>query len=108
MTALNCYDFTSPRPIVEIHLPDGRTIIGPRGSSVGDFLKLLESDTETTVLQDIAIDRGPHAHTLIHNLYFSPIVGAVINGELRELTYPIDMEAEVRPITMDDTDGMRI
>lgn len=37
-----------------------------------------------------------------------PIVGAVVNGELRELTYPIEMESRVRPVTMGEADGMRI
>jgi uridine kinase len=38
----------------------------------------------------------------------APIVGGVVNGELRELTYPIEMDAHVRPITMGIADGMRI
>ena len=38
----------------------------------------------------------------------APIVGAIINGELRELTYPINMDSEVKPVTMKDPDGMRI
>jgi uridine kinase len=36
------------------------------------------------------------------------MVGAVINGELRELTYPIQMDATVRPVTMGEADGMLI
>jgi uridine kinase len=35
-------------------------------------------------------------------------VGAVVNGQLRELTYPIEIESQVRPVTMGDPDGMRI
>jgi uridine kinase len=37
-----------------------------------------------------------------------PIVGAVVNGELRELTLPISMDAGVRPVTMAESDGMLI
>ncbi|MEA4909710.1 MAG: nucleoside kinase [Anaerolineaceae bacterium] len=37
-----------------------------------------------------------------------PITGAVVNGELRELTYPIDMDARVHPVDMSDADGARI
>jgi len=37
-----------------------------------------------------------------------PIVGAIVNGELRELTYKIMMDALVRPVTMGEPDGMRI
>jgi uridine kinase len=58
-------------------------INGPRFSSVGEFLKCVE-DTEF------------------------PIVGAVVNNNLRELTYPIDMDCRVRPITMSDEDGTLI
>ena len=37
-----------------------------------------------------------------------PIVGGIVNGELRELTYPIEMEARLRPVTLGEPDGMRI
>lgn len=73
-----------PRKTVEIHLPDGRVFSGPRNIPVGDFFQKIE-----------AADG-------------SPIVGAIINGELRELTYPIQMDARVQPVTMKDADGARI
>ncbi|HEX9019132.1 MAG TPA: nucleoside kinase [Anaerolineaceae bacterium] len=75
---------TAPLPTVEIHLPDGRVYCGPRGVSVEKFMQALpEWDNP-------------------------PIVGAVINGELRELTYPISIESRVQPVTMSDADGARI
>ena len=37
-----------------------------------------------------------------------PIMGAVVNGELRELTYAIEMDARIRLVTMEDDDGARI
>lgn len=74
----------SPRPTVEIHLPDGRVLNGPRFAEVGEFLQALpEADNP-------------------------PIVGAIVNGELRELSYPIKMDSYVQPITMGEEDGMRI
>jgi uridine kinase len=74
----------APRPLVEINLPDGRVISGPRNTPVGEFLKKLpEWDNP-------------------------PIVGAVVNGDLRELTFPIEIEMRVRPVTMSDADGARI
>jgi len=76
--------FTSPRERVEIHLPDGRAISAPRGTAVGDFLRQLE-DSNTP-----------------------PIVGAIVNGELRELTFPIQIESKVQQVTMGEADGMRI
>jgi uridine kinase len=56
---------------------------GPRGSQLVVFLEPVSSDG-------------------------APVVGAIVNGELRELTYPIEMEARVRPVTMAEADGMRI
>ncbi len=69
---------------IEIHLPDGRTLAGPRGASARDFLKSIEVDLP------------------------APIVGVVVNGELHELTYPLEMESHVQPVTMADADGARI
>jgi uridine kinase len=71
------------RPTVQIHLPNGRVLEGPRGSQLIDFLAAENNDE-------------------------NPIVGGVVNGELRELTYPIEMDAKVKPVTMDSPDGMRI
>jgi uridine kinase len=71
------------RPAVELHLPDGRVVVGHRGAPLEEFVRDLKGYPET-------------------------IVGGVVNGELRELTYPIDMEARLRPVTMGDPDGMRI
>lgn len=76
--------FVSKSPQVQIHLPDDHTLQGPRGTTVG---KLLE----------------PIAKQLP-----APVVGAVINGELHELTQPVDIEARVQPVTMADADGARI
>ncbi|GAB4579495.1 MAG: nucleoside kinase [Anaerolineales bacterium] len=77
--------FITPRSEVEIHLPDGRVLSGPRGTPVGDFL-----------------------HPILDEYSQAPIVGAIVNNELRELTYPIRMESTVQPVTMADEDGMRI
>ncbi|NOR89890.1 MAG: nucleoside kinase [Anaerolineales bacterium] len=70
------------RETVQIHLPDNGILEGPRGSQLETFLKTLTPS--------------------------APIVGAVVNGELRELTYPIEMDSRVRPVTMGSADGMRI
>ena len=78
------FQLVSMRPTVEVHLPDNRIIRGPRNAPIGDFLLSL-SDADNP-----------------------PIVGAIVNGELRELTYRIDMDARVRPVTMGEADGMRI
>jgi uridine kinase len=78
------FRLVAPRPIVEVHLPDGRVLSGPRNAQIGEFLKILPEFTNP------------------------PIVGAVVNGELRELTFPIQIDASVTPVTMSDADGSRI
>ena len=75
-------NLVSPRSSVEIQLPDGRVLSGPRGARVGEFLELLEYDSQ--------------------------LIAAIVNGDLRELTYPISIESRVIPVTMSDADGARI
>lgn len=74
----------SEDPKIEVHLPDGRVLRGPRGASAGDFLQLVESDLP------------------------APVVGVIVNGELHELTFPIVMESRLEAVTMADADGARI
>lgn len=74
----------TPRSSVEIHLPDGQVLSGPRGTCIGAFLASLTKKDEALV------------------------VGAVVNGELRELTYAIQMDSKVIPVFMTDPDGARI
>src|SRR5687768_8943612 len=69
---------------VEVHLPDGRVFCGPRGAQAIDFLKVVEKDLP------------------------APLMGAIINDELHELTYPIEMEARLQAVSMADSDGARI
>ncbi|MCS6907371.1 MAG: nucleoside kinase [Anaerolineales bacterium] len=83
---MNCkgFSFVKPRKTVEVTLPDGRTIRGPRNAPIKDFFTLLEGEG------------------------LPPIVGAIVNDELRELTYPIKTDCSARPVTMGEADGMRI
>lgn len=78
------FHLTPLSPTAQIHLPDGRALTGPRGAKVGEFLETVKKDFE------------------------APIVAAVVNNELHELTYPIEMESKVAPVTMDSADGARI
>ena len=73
-----------PQSTVEIHLPDNLVLSGTRGTPIGEFLKELSDDNK------------------------SPIVGAIVNDVLRELTFPVELEAEVIPVTMSDGDGARM
>jgi uridine kinase len=82
-TAISSVHEGQARPTVELHLPDGRVLEGPRGAPLEEFVRVLDGYPEL-------------------------IVGAVVNGDLRELTYPIEMEAKLRPVTLGEPDGMRI
>jgi uridine kinase len=77
-------EISHPRDTVEIHLPNNRVISGPRGGKLIDFIKVLPEW------------QSP------------PIVGAVVDGDLRELTYKVQKDIMIRPITMIDSDGSKI
>lgn len=84
---MNNSDFSkvsSPRKDVEIRLPGNQLIKGPRSAAIGDFLNLIEEWEG------------------------SQIVGAVVDGNLRELTYPVDKDADVIPLNMSTADGSKI
>jgi len=76
---------TKPSDTVQIFLDSGEIIVGPRGASIEIFLKNSPLWSEE-----------------------DPIVGAVINDRLRELTFRIELEAKVRPVHMSDSDGALI
>ena len=76
-------EWASPRETIQVTLPDGKVLEGKRGSLLGSFMG---------IMQDGQV----------------PIVGGIVNGELRELTYPIETDATVKPVSMGTADGMRI
>lgn len=78
------YLTTIPRPDVELTLDDGRIITGKRGAMLEEFVKLVQED------------RQPQ------------IVGMVLDGSLRELTFPLEKDGVASLITMADQDGARI
>ena len=80
----NIQILNQPRPTVEVHLPDGIILEGPRGTAVEFFLRKLPVWNKV------------------------PVVGSIVNGELRELTYKIDMDSSATPVSMSDADGVLI
>lgn len=72
------------RETVEIVMDDGTIMCGPRHTPIGEFMKLYQDPEKPQ------------------------IVGAIVNHNLRELTYPISADAQVSPINMSDSDGARI
>ena len=78
------YLTSNPRPDVELTLVDGRIITGRRGARLEEFVKLLQEDDQPQ------------------------IVGMILDGSLRELTYPLAHDGVGSLITMADADGARI
>ncbi len=74
----------TPRDTIEVHLPDGRVLSGLRGATAGDFLQTVAGSLP------------------------GPVMAAVVNSDLHELTYPIKMDAKLTPVTMNDADGARV
>lgn len=78
------YLASKPRPDVELTLDDGRVITGKRGAKLEEFIKIIQEDQQPL------------------------IVGVVLNGSLRELTFPLEQDGVATLITMADADGARI
>ena len=76
--------FVKPRNTIEVYLSDGRVIQAERNTTLEEIFYILPEW------------KNP------------PIVGAIVNGVLRELTYSIKMDAEVKLLTMANADGARI
>ncbi len=73
-----------PRPDVLVHLADGRAFRGPLGTRLEDFVKVAYPDADP------------------------PIVAAMVDDDIRELTYPIAHDAHVTPLDTTNGDGIRI
>lgn len=73
-----------PRRKAQVRFADGRIYEAPVGTSLETYIQAIDFDLP------------------------APIVAAHINGELREITYHIVTDSEVTPITIADSDGMRI
>jgi uridine kinase len=69
---------------VQVHFADGRTFEGPLGTPLAKFVQ----------------SAYPNATY--------PIVAALVNDELEELSYQVTKDADVRPIDTSTNDGMRI
>jgi uridine kinase len=72
------------REEIEIRLPDGRIIEGPRGSAVAEFLSPIGDWDGST------------------------IIAAIVDGNLRELTHILVKDADVAPLNMSTSDGSKI
>ena len=73
-----------PRDTAQVWFDDGRVFEGPVGTPLEAFIEVAGSDPT------------------------APTVAALINNELRELSYRVEGDIEVTPITMAVSDGFRI
>ncbi|GAB4557300.1 MAG: nucleoside kinase [Anaerolineae bacterium] len=73
-----------PRTTVQVRFPDGQVYEGPVGTPLEEFIRAAEIEWD------------------------SPVTAALVNDELRELTYPVMTDIRVQPLTMSTQDGMRI
>jgi len=72
------------RDTVEVIVDDGTVMSGPRHTPIGEFMRIYQDPEKPQ------------------------IVGAIVNNDLRELTFPISADAKVTPIDMTNSDGARI
>jgi uridine kinase len=73
-----------PRETAQVRLPDGRIFEAPVGTPVEQYINTAMNDSPV------------------------PVIAALVNGDLRELTYPIRSDARVDPVFLSDSDGVRI
>lgn len=73
-----------PRATVQVRLGPEDIWEGPVGTTLEAFLRVARPDED------------------------DPVVAAVVDGELRELTWPVTRDADVRPVTLSERDGMRV
>ena len=76
--------WAEPSPTVQIHIDGFGTMEGPRGSTILQFLRA----------SDLVLP--------------APVVGAILNGELQELTTTVNRESTLSFVLMSDADGARI
>ena len=75
-----------PRATAQVKLADGRNFEAPVWTELEQYIRAAEGDKP----------------------WSSPIVAAIIDDELRELTYHIERDVDVTPLGMDDRDGSRV
>jgi len=72
------------RQTAQARFPDGRIFEAPVGTSVERYIEVARDDNSV------------------------PVIASLVNGELRELTYPLQSDARIDPVLLSDSDGVRI
>jgi len=84
MTTVDEIKEVEPRTWVYVHFPDGRVFSGPLETPVETFVQAAYPDAEV------------------------PFIAALVDGHLRELTYPLYRDCDVMPLDLSESDGVRI
>ena len=75
-----------PRESIRVTLSDDLVLEGQIGTTIEQFLLAAHEMTP----------------------YDSPIMGGILDGRLRELSYPVTRDAEIQPVLLSSSDGGRI
>lgn len=75
---------TTSRPTLQITFSDGRVFEGPKGATIESFTKVAYPEDNP------------------------PIIACMVNNQMRELTYHAFTDLKVTPITLAESDGLRI
>lgn len=85
---VNHISVSTSRTTIRVTLPNRQVLEGPVGTMIGDFLR-------AAALNGVAE-------------YDSPLIAAICDGKLRELTYELYRDADLKPILLSSSDGGRI
>jgi len=74
----------SPRRTAQVRFPDGRVFEGPIGTPLEAYVRAAFPDPPV------------------------PVMAALVDGKLKELTWSVTCDVEATPVTLADSDGVRI
>lgn len=77
---------STPRESIRVTFNDGYILEGAVGTTTHDFLRAAEDRYQ----------------------YNAPLMGAIVDGQLRELSYPVRRDANLAPVLLSSSDGGRI
>jgi len=73
-----------PRETAQLRFPDGRIFEAPVGTPIEQYVRTALGNSEV------------------------PVIAALLDGQLRELTYQVSTDASLVPVYLSDSDGVRI
>ena len=83
-----------PNQKVELHLPDGRVLSGPRGAQAGEFLKKVRGDFSGPIVAVIAAFGSAVTSLVTSSLLLTPALWFIRRANGME---PVEPETEAQP-----------